>query len=71
MMDWTLCRARLLPKQKKRLHTEEEPEMWEHRPLKELGPTVGKRKNDENLWMIVRTWTNWNLIREPLGTNCP
>jgi hypothetical protein len=31
----------------------------------------GKEKNEENLWMIVRTWTNWNLIRDPLGMSWP
>jgi hypothetical protein len=31
----------------------------------------GKEKNVENLWMVVRTWTNWNLIREPLRMNWP
>jgi hypothetical protein len=29
----------------------------------------GKEKNEENLWMMVRTSTNWNLIRELLGTS--
>jgi hypothetical protein len=27
---------------------------------------VGKREKKEILLMIVRTWTTWNLIREPL-----
>jgi hypothetical protein len=44
--------------------------MWEHRPFKELWPTVGK-KHEKNLWIMVRTWTNWNLIREPLGRSWP
>jgi hypothetical protein len=30
---WILCRGRPPPKRKKKLHTESEPEMWEHRPL--------------------------------------
>jgi hypothetical protein len=30
----------------------------------------GKEKDEENLW-IVRTWTDWNLTRELLGTSCP
>jgi hypothetical protein len=33
MRDWTLWRGLPPPKGKKRLHSEEEPEMWEHRPL--------------------------------------
>jgi hypothetical protein len=37
----------------------------------ELRSTVGKRKKEENVWMMVRTWTNWNLIREPFGTSWP
>jgi hypothetical protein len=28
-----------------------------------------EREKEENLWMIVITWTNWKLIREPLGTS--
>jgi hypothetical protein len=28
-----------------------------------------KEKNEEKLWMFLRTWTKWNLIREPLGTS--
>jgi hypothetical protein len=32
-------------------------------------PHRGKEKNEENLWMMVRIWTDWNLIREPLGTS--
>jgi hypothetical protein len=31
----------------------------------------GKEKNGETLWMMVRTWTNWNLIREPFGKRWP
>jgi hypothetical protein len=27
----------------------------------------GKEKNEENFWIMVRTWTNWNLLRELLG----
>jgi hypothetical protein len=27
-----------------------------------------KKKNEEKLWMMVRTWTDWNPIRQPLGT---
>jgi hypothetical protein len=30
---------------------------------------MGKRKKEETLWMMVTTWTNCNLIREPLGTS--
>jgi hypothetical protein len=26
-----------------------------------------EKKKEESLRMMVRTWTNWNLIREPLG----
>jgi hypothetical protein len=38
------------------------------RAILELWPSVGKRKKkEENVWMMVRTWTNWNLIRELLG----
>jgi hypothetical protein len=29
-------------------------------------PTIRERK----LWMMVRTWTDWNPIRKPLGTSC-
>jgi hypothetical protein len=28
-----------------------------------------KEKHEENLWMMVRTWTDWNHIRESLGTS--
>jgi hypothetical protein len=28
----------------------------------------GKAKNEENLWTVVRSWTNWNVIRELSGT---
>jgi hypothetical protein len=28
----------------------------------------GKEKTRKNLWMMARTWTNWNLTRELLGT---
>jgi hypothetical protein len=31
----------------------------------------GKERNEENIWMMVRTWTSWNLTREPLGTSWP
>jgi hypothetical protein len=32
----------------------------------------GKEKKEaENLWMMVRTWTNWNLVRELLWTSWP
>jgi hypothetical protein len=30
-----------------------------------------KEKIEENLWMMVRTWTNWNLRRELLWTSWP
>jgi hypothetical protein len=33
MRDWTLWSSRPPPKRKNRLHTEEEPEMYEHRLL--------------------------------------
>jgi hypothetical protein len=29
-------------------------------------PTIRERK----LGMMVRTWTDWNPIRKPLGTSC-
>jgi hypothetical protein len=32
-------------------------------------PHRGKKKNEENLWMMVRTWTDSHPIREPLGTS--
>jgi hypothetical protein len=32
-------------------------------------PHLGKEKNDENLWMMMRTWTDWKPIREPLGAS--
>jgi hypothetical protein len=42
-------------------------ERWEHRPLGIVFPHVGKRKKKkENFWILVITWTNGNLIREPL-----
>jgi hypothetical protein len=25
----------------------------------------------ENLWIMVRNWTNWNIIRELLGMSWP
>jgi hypothetical protein len=28
-------------------------------------------KKEEKRWMMVRIWTNWNLIREPLGSSWP
>jgi hypothetical protein len=28
-----------------------------------------EKKKEENLWMMVRTWTGWHLIRELLGTS--
>jgi hypothetical protein len=30
-----------------------------------------EREKRRELWIMVRNWTNWNLIREMLGTNCP
>jgi hypothetical protein len=30
-------------------------------------PLEEKEKNEENLWMMVITWTTWNLIREMIG----
>jgi hypothetical protein len=27
-----------------------------------------KDKKEANLWVMVITWNNWNLIREKLGT---
>jgi hypothetical protein len=33
-----------------------------------MDPTVG-REEEENLWIMVRTWTNRNLIRKLLGTS--
>jgi hypothetical protein len=32
-------------------------------------PHRGEGENEENLWMMVRTWTNWNPIREPLAAS--
>lgn len=32
-------------------------------------PHHGKEKNEETLRMMVRSWTDWNPIREPLGTS--
>jgi hypothetical protein len=26
-------------------------------------------KNEEKLWMMLRIWTDWHLIREVLGTS--
>jgi hypothetical protein len=39
--------------------------------LGDMAPTiVGEReRKEENLWMTVIIWTNWNLIKEPLGTS--
>jgi hypothetical protein len=34
-----------------------------------MAPTVGRERERDKireLWIMVRTWTNWNLIREPL-----
>jgi hypothetical protein len=31
----------------------------------------GKEKNEENIWMMVKTWTNCNFIREPLVMSWP
>jgi hypothetical protein len=43
-----------------------------------IAPTVGRERERERernkirkLWIIVITWTNWKLIREPLGTSWP
>jgi hypothetical protein len=32
-------------------------------------PHRGKGKHEENLRMMVRTWIDWNPIREPLGAS--
>jgi hypothetical protein len=41
--NWTLWRGRSPPKRKKRQHTEQQPDMWEHRTLQELWhPLLGK-----------------------------
>jgi hypothetical protein len=42
--------------------------MWEHWPFKELWSTMGK-KNEENLWIMVRTWTRWHFIKRWPGTS--
>jgi hypothetical protein len=34
-----------------------------------MAPTVGRRERKDNLWMMVITCTNWNLIRKQLGTS--
>jgi hypothetical protein len=31
-------------------------------------PHYGKERK-KSLWMMVRTWTDWNPIREPLGAS--
>jgi hypothetical protein len=28
-------------------------------------------RGEKDLWIMVRTWANWNFIREPLGTSWP
>jgi hypothetical protein len=30
-----------------------------------------KKREEKNFWFMVRTWTNWNLGGEPLGTSWP
>jgi hypothetical protein len=32
---------------------------------------IDGRERERRLMMIVRTWTNWNIIRKPLGTSWP
>jgi hypothetical protein len=48
--------------------------MGEYRPLQELGTVGGERgregrERERELRIRVRTWTNWNTIREPLRTS--
>jgi hypothetical protein len=42
-----------------------------HRPLWIVFPHRWKKgeKEKKELWMMVRTWTNWHLIRELLRTS--
>jgi hypothetical protein len=38
-----------------------------------MAPTVGRERGggEKELWIMARTWTNWNLVSEPLGTGWP
>jgi hypothetical protein len=40
---------------------------------KTLDDCVGREREEKRrkFWMIVITWTNWKLIRKPLGTSWP
>jgi hypothetical protein len=56
--------------------TEEEPSNVSVRVAKKcghspLGIILPCCLEEKNLWMMVRTWTNWNLIRELLGMSRP
>jgi hypothetical protein len=71
--NWTLWRGRTPPKRKstssvsvRRVGNVGAPATRDSYSL----PLGRKReKNEENLWMMVITRTNWNFIREPLGTS--
>jgi hypothetical protein len=43
----------------------------EEEPNSTTGIASVRRKKKKDLWMMVRTWTKWNLIREPLGISRP
>jgi hypothetical protein len=32
---------------------------------------VKRKDNEENLWIMMKTWINWRLNSEPLGTSWP
>jgi hypothetical protein len=72
--DWALSRGRPPPKREENptssvrragyVGAPATPKVMAHRGK-------DKRKEKEKLLMMVRSWNNWNLIREPLGTSWP
>jgi hypothetical protein len=53
---WTLWRGRPSPKRKTKPHMEQEPDMWEHRPLQDLKPSLQRervRGEEGNLYDCV------------------
>jgi hypothetical protein len=71
MMEWTLWRGRPPLRRRKRGYTlSKSQRCGSTNHSRSYGPPL-ERENKENLWIMVRTWTNWNLIREPLWMSWP
>jgi hypothetical protein len=70
--NWTVWRGHPPPNLEILLAAlvQRQPDIWDHRNILGNFAPAGWKK-EENLWTMVRTWTKWNLIKEPLRTSWP